>query len=257
VSGMMIPAFVFSSPSRRRITMRSCSGLNFMGSLSGLAVSSGWSTFGTRKRRVLPLSWARRARKQGSALYVGVCTSRLHYLLLNAVQEKCVRGNVRNWGTKQTRGLTTRTSASDRCCRKVDGHGSARDYRIRAPEFLNHVAHPLLFLNQYCWRKHPILFVAGARTQYFFDSIDPKRTLLPPLSPRRKIARRSQLLRVISRFSRAKLVIPLFNAHMFISDTPDLGAVHAAFPEKSALSTTTALYGPGSGGCRLRRSPAK
>jgi hypothetical protein len=28
---MMIPAFVFSSPSRRRITMRSCSGLNFMG----------------------------------------------------------------------------------------------------------------------------------------------------------------------------------------------------------------------------------
>ena len=64
-------------------------------------------------------------------------------------------------------------------------------------------------------------------------------------------------------FSRAVLVMPLFKAHIPITGRPELGAdggVHPCrlrarpFPEKSALSTMTAPYRPGSGGCHLRKS---
>ena len=41
VSGMMMPPFVFSSPSMRRMTTRSCNGRNFMGFAPGLTCDAG------------------------------------------------------------------------------------------------------------------------------------------------------------------------------------------------------------------------
>jgi hypothetical protein len=40
VSGMMMPPFVLSSPSMRRMTTRSCNGRNFMGLVSGRRAST-------------------------------------------------------------------------------------------------------------------------------------------------------------------------------------------------------------------------
>src|SRR5690242_14095946 len=70
VSGIIMPPFVFSSPSRRRMTTRSCSGLNFMGFPLGIGVSSEWSGYWhSWKRSAGPILGRGRVRKQDSSLY--------------------------------------------------------------------------------------------------------------------------------------------------------------------------------------------
>ena len=68
VSGMMMPPFVFSSPSMRRMTMRSCSGRNFMGFPLGIGMNARAERVGTREGRVpIPSVGSARARKQGGS----------------------------------------------------------------------------------------------------------------------------------------------------------------------------------------------